>query len=172
MTTKMQLFFIVQISVASTVTGNPLLQKVDFNEETSNICGYKFKEGSDGNITYDQVYTKVDTDGSVLNAASGVYTTGVAGVYEITVSVSTTVTSGEHVFVGVYGVPDGFPTHGNVWLLEQQESTQTRYKKLRAGDGINIQLHSSSDASCVNVVMPLDNVSQSFPLFCGLLFKV
>ena len=43
---------------------------------------------------------------------------------------STTVTSGEHVFVGVYGwsngVPDGFPTHGNVWLLEQQESTQTR----------------------------------------------
>ena len=43
---------------------------------------------------------------------------------------STTVTSGEHVFVGVYGwsngVPDGFPTRGNVWLLEQQESTQTR----------------------------------------------
>ena len=36
---------------------------------------------------------------------------------------------------------------------------------------LNTNYYFFTDASCVNVVMPLDNVSQSFPLFSGLLFK-
>jgi len=52
----------------------------------SSICGYQSTKSSKGTVKYDTVHTEVDEVNSVLDANTGIYTAGINGVYEISLS--------------------------------------------------------------------------------------
>jgi len=108
------------------------------------ICGYIGSQKNAGTIKYTTVQEEVEELNSVLDKDSGVYTAGVSGVYEISVSAYADLQRGDEVKVALEGVLDSW----EVVLIHSQNfgvgvfadtCSATRYVTLTADQQFSLQ---------------------------------
>jgi len=129
--------------------------RIDNLERKSSICGWREYWANDGTITYDTVHTEVEEVSSVLDANTGIYTAGVSGVYEISLSGSTGVYPG--VQAGVWLEGAGYGTEDEDFIYSENSNSAigggfiydaaaaTRHVTLTAGQQISLKY--TGDAS-------------------------
>jgi len=114
----------------------------------SSICGWQSEWRSIQTISYETVHTEVEEVGSSLNATTGVFTAGVDGVYQISVSGTAKNGPSEEVVVELdgagYGIEDDVFIYSHIKdysyenVYVEESVSQTRHLTLKAGQQISL----------------------------------
>jgi len=131
------------------------IDNLEMRGRKSSICGWRKGWDSEGTITYEAVHTEVDDVNSVLDANTGIYTAGVSGVYEISLSGFTRVDPG--VQAGVWLEGAGYGSEDERFIFSYNGASNggfihdaaaaTRHVTLTAGQQISLNYRPTGSAS-------------------------
>jgi len=130
------------------------IDNLEMRGRKSSICGWReIWERSAGTITYDTVHTEVEEVSSVLDANTGIYTAGVNGVYEISLSGLTYADPGGLAAVWLEGA--GYGSEDDYFIYSENSAINggvivdtaaaTRHVTLTAGQQISLKYKGNAD---------------------------
>jgi len=130
------------------------IQTLQMRGRKSSICGYRHNWQTAGTITYSAVHTEVDEVNSVLDANTGIYTAGINGVYEISLSGFAQVSPGGRVTVHIEGAGNGNEdkyfiysrNHASNGGENRDTAAATRHVTLTAGQQISLKYSHEGNA--------------------------
>jgi len=143
------------------LTSNANIGELKIRSRKSAICGYNRMWMSEGTIKFDgggaAVHQEVEEVGSVLDGATGVYTAGADGTYEVSLSGVCGVDSAEEVYISLVGAgtesEDEFfiDSYSNAITLQDQ-CAATRQVTLKEGQQLHIDFNIKSGSPMIGQV--------------------